>query len=365
MATVHRTRVPPVPLVRLVERFRNRLYRAHQRLAPAPVVMMDLILAGWMSQAIEAAAEIGVADVLAAGPLTADDLACRVGADPDALDRLLRALVSRGVFRRHRGGAYGLNPLADTLRIDAPTSMAGAALFYGSRQHREHWSMLAEAVRSGKATIPVLRGKGFFEYLTDDPHLAKLFNDAMTATSELAEQDVVVAFDFNAFPVVVDVGGGHGRLLSTILASTPSASGVLYDLADVAAGAPALLAKRGVAERVQVVTGSFFDSVPAGGDAYVLKNIIHDWPDDEAVQILRNIRAACQANATVLLVELVIPEHDRDYIGKWIDLEMLHGANGRERTAAEYRALLERAGFRMTRVVPTASPFSLVEAKPA
>jgi hypothetical protein len=364
MATTLQARVPPFTLVRLVERLRHHLYRAHQSLAPAPAVMIDLILAGWMSQAIEAAAELGIADALAAGPLTADDLAHRVGADADALDRLLRALVSRGVFRRHRGGAYGLNALADTLRSDAPTSMAGAALFYGSPQHREDWSTLAEAVRSGKATIPMLRGKTAFEYLNDDPHLAKLFNDAMTSVSALAEGPVVAAFDFTAYPVIVDVGGGHGRLLAAILAATPSARGVLYELPEVAAGAPPQLAKLGVAERVRIETGSFFDGIPAGGDAYVLKHIIHDWPDDEAVRILRNLRAASDAHTTVLLVETVIPEHDREFIGKWADLEMLLGANGRERTAAEYRALLERAGLRMTRVVPTVSPFSLVEAKP-
>jgi C-methyltransferase len=365
MATALRTRVPPVSLARLVERARYRFYRAHQRLAPAPVTMIELILAGWMSQAIAAAVELGIADALAEGPLTAEDLAGRIGADADAVDRLLRALVSRGVFRRHSDGAYGLNPLADTLRSDAPSSMAGAALFYGSPQRREDWSTLAEAVRSGKATIPMLRGKGFFEYLSEDPQLAKLFNDAMTSVSALAERTVVAAFDFNACPVVVDVGGGHGRLLATILASAPSAHGVLYELPDVAAGAPPLIAKLGVAERVHVETGSFFDSIPPGGDAYVLKHVIHDWPDDEAVQILRNLRAASEANTTVLLVELVIPEHDREFIGKWADLEMLLGANGRERTAAEYRALLGRSGFKMTRVVPTASPFSLVEAKPA
>jgi C-methyltransferase len=364
VATNTRTSVPPVPLVRLVERLRHRLYRANQRLAPAPVAMLELILAGWTSQAIEAAAELGVADALAAGPLTVDDLARRLGADPDALHRLLRALVSRGVFRQHGDATYGLNPLADTLRVDAPTSMAGAALFYGSPQHREHWSTLAEAVRSGKATIPALRGKGVFEYLSDDPHLAKLFNDAMTSISELAEHAVVAAFDFNACPVVVDVGGGHGRLLAAILAAAPSTRGVLYELPDVAIGAPPLMAKLGVAERVRIETGSFFDSVPAGGNAYVLKHVIHDWPDDEAVQILRNLRAASEANTTVLLVETVIPEHDREFIGKWADLEMLLGANGRERTAVEYRALLGRSGFRMTRVVPTTTPFSLVEAKP-
>jgi len=364
MATSSQTRVPPVPLVRLVERLRNGLYRAHQKLAPAPIAMVEMILAAWMSQALEVAAELGIADALAESPLTADDLARRVGADADAVERLMRALVSRGVFRRHSNGKYGLNRLADTLRTDAPKSMAGAALFYGSPQHREHWSTLAEAVRYGKSTIPALRGKGFFEYLNDDTHLAKLFNDAMTSISTLSEHAVVAAYDFDACPVIVDIGGGHGRLLATILAAAPKSSGVLYDLPDVVADAPSLLTKVGLTERVRIEPGSFFDSMPAGGNAYVLKHIIHDWADDEAVQILRNLRAVSDTGTTVLLVEMVIPEHDREFVGKFADLEMLLLGGSRERTAAEYRALLDRAGFRMTRVVPTASPYSLVEAKP-
>lgn len=356
--------VPPVPLVRLVERLRHRLYCIHQRLAPPPVVMMDLILAGWTSQAIAAAAELGIADALAAGPFTADDLARKVGADPDAVNRLMRALIGRGVFRRHRNGTYALNALADTLRTDAPASVAGAARFYGSPQHRAHWSMLAESIRTGRASFPVVYGKGFFDYLGDDPELAKLFNDAMTSVSELADHSVVAAHDFDAYPTIVDVGGGHGRLLAAILAAAPNARGVVYDLPDVVAGVAPLMDKLGVAERVRAEAGSFFDSVPAGGDAYVLKHIIHDWPDDEAVAILRTVRTAVGANGTLLLVELVIPEHDRDFVGKWTDLEMLLGVDGRERTAAEYETLLDRSGFRMTRVIPTASPFGLVEAKP-
>ncbi len=354
---------PPVSVVRLTERLRERAFRIHQRLAPAPVAMLDLILAGWMSQAIEAAAELGIADTLAAGPLAPDELARKAGADPDAVNRLMRALISRGVFRRRRDGTYALNALADTLRADAPVSMAGAAMFYGSPQHREHWSMLAEAVRTGRATVPLLRGKGIFEYLSDDAHLAKLFNDAMTSISEMADSSIVAAYDFTRCEVIVDVGGGHGRLLAAILAAAPNARGVVHDLPDVVAGALALMRKYDVAERVRVEAGSFFERVPTGGDAYVLKHIIHDWSDDEAVAILRNLRAACGTTATVLLVELVIPEHDRDFIGKWADLEMLLGVNGRERTAAQYRALLELAGFRMTRVIPTASPFSIIEAK--
>jgi hypothetical protein len=354
----------PAPLARAVEGIRYQVGRLHLRLAPAPASMIELILGAWVSQAIQAAAQLRVADALASGPLPLEDLARRVGADPEALGRLLRALISRGIFRQDRRGRYALNALADTLRSDSPVSMAAAAKFYGSPQHREHWSMLVDSIRSGRASIPVLRGKEFFEYLDDEPELAQLFNDTMTNISDMAQESVVTAYPFTN-ETIVDVGGGHGRLLAAVLAANPDAQGVLYDLPQVVANAPALLARTGVASRVHVEGGSFFEKVPAGGDVYLLKLVIHDWPDDEAVTILRNVRDAAGPGSRVVLVEGVIPDHDRDFIGKWVDLEMLLGANGRERSAVEYRELLRRSGLEMTRVVQTASPFSLIEATPA
>jgi C-methyltransferase len=334
-------------------------------MVPAPIAITEEILGAWVSQAIHAAAELRIADALAEGPLPLEDLARRIGTDPDALSRLMRALVSRGIFRQHHDGRYDLTPLADTLRSDAPVSMAGLALFVGSRQYREHWSLLTESVTTGKPCVPLLRGKEFFDYLGDDAEFAALFNDAMTSVAELAEAAIVAGYDFRSYPTVVDVGGGHGGLLAAILAATPSAHGVLYDLPDVVVGAPVLLRQRGIEERVRVEEGSFFDKVPAGGDAYILKNVIHDWSDEQAAAILDNVRAAAHDGAAVLLIELVIPEHNRDFLGKWSDLEMLLQVAGRERTEARYRDLLQQSGFRMTRVVQTATPFSVVEATPA
>jgi C-methyltransferase len=357
-------KIPPARVARIVERFRHHLYRLHQRSAPAPAVMFEMILAAWAAQAITVAAELGIADALTDRPLSADELAQRVGADPDALRRLMRALISRGIFRQRRDGRYDLNALAETLRTDVPFSMHGYARLAGSPQHREHWTLLLEAVRSGKAVVPQLRGMQAFEYLKAEPELAKLFNDAMTGIDGLAAMAIVAGYSFAEYRMIVDVGGGHGGLLSSILAATPTATGVLYDLPDVVAGAGAVLAARGVADRVRIEGGSFFDSVPSGGDAYVLKNVLHDWPDEQAVAILRNVRAAAGAGSTVLLVETVLPGHDRDFAGKWVDLEMLVHANGRERSAEECRELLAQARFRMNRVVQTASPFSVVEATP-
>ena len=360
-----KVKVPPAKLARAVERFRYHLNRLNQRLVPPFGAIMELTLEAWVSQAVHAAAELGIADALAGGPLPLNELANRVGADADALKRLMRALIGRGVFRQHRDGRYDLTPLAETLRSDAPVSTSGWARFIGSRQHREHWSLLVESVKTGKTIIPALRGKEFFDYLEDDPEFAKLFNHAMTSISAAAETTIIAGYDFSPYPTIVDVGGGHGRLLAAILAATPAAQGVLYDLPQVIAGAPALLRQQGVEDRVRLEAGSFFDSVPAGGDAYTMKLIIHDWPDEQAVAILRNVHAAAGGDATVLLIEMVLPDHDRDFPGNWADLEMLLLGSSRERTAAEYRNLLGRAGLRMTRVVQTASPYSVVEAKPA
>jgi len=357
-------KIPPAKVARFVERFRHYVYRFHQRSAPAPVAMLEMIMAAWVAQAIQVAAELRIADALADHPMPLDELAGRVGANPDALKRLMRALISRGVFRQRRG-RYRLNALAESLRSDTPYSMYGYARLVGSPQHREHWSLLVDAVKSGTSTVPELRGKDAFDYLTDEPELAKIFNDAMTSLSGLSALTVVAGYSFGSFPTIVDVGGGHGELLAGILEATPNVRGVLYDKPEVVAGAPALLSAHGVEDRVLVQGGSFFDGVPSGGDAYVLKNVIHDWPDGQAVAILRNVRAAIRADATLLLVEVVLPGHDRDFAGNWVDLEMLVQAGGRERDAAEWRALLNQAGFRMNRVVQTASPYSVIEATPA
>lgn len=304
-----------------------------------------------------------MADALAAGPLSIDELAGRVGADADALGRLLRALIGTGIFAQGGDGRYELNPAADVLRSDAPVSIAAMARFVGSRQHREHWSLLTDAIRSGRSLVPQQRGKSFFDYLGDEPEFAQIFNDAMTGLSGASIGPVVAAYDFTGYRTIVDVGGGHGRLLAAILNAAPDAEGVLYDLPEVIAGAPGLLRENQVAERVRLAEGSFFDSVPAGGDAYVLKHIIHDWDDAQAVRILRNVRSAATPGTAVLLIEGVVPEGEGGPIVKWVDLEMLVINDGRERTESQYRRLFEESGFRMVGVVDTASRFSVIEAR--
>src|ERR1700743_618578 len=231
-------KVPPAAAARVVEWVRHHLYRLNQRLMPAPATMMEMIIATWVSQAISVAAELGVADALADGPLTIDELSAKVRADSDALRRLLRALIGRGVFHRRRDGRYELNSLARTLCSDAKPSVAWAGQFYGSREQRERWTLLADSIRTGKSVVPVLHGKESFDYFAEDPLHADLFNRTMASISELTASSVAAGYDFGASPTIVDVGGGHGPLLATILAATPRSQGVLYDLAAAVAAAP-------------------------------------------------------------------------------------------------------------------------------
>jgi O-methyltransferase domain/Dimerisation domain len=356
---------PPVGLVNAVHRVRHHLLRLHQSLAPAPAAMAELVVGAYVAQAITVVSDLRIADALAEGPLGCDELADRVGANPDALGRLMRALISRGIFRRRRDGRYDLTPLARTLRWEAPDSVAAFARFAGSAQDREHWSHCIDAVRTGESVVPTLRGMEGFDWIESQPELSEVFNRAMTNVSEMAVDAVTASFGFAGYRTIVDVAGGHGRLLAGILSATPAATGILFDLPHVVAGAEPLLSKHGVAERVRIVEGSFFDAVPEGGDLYVLKNIIHDWPDDKAQQILKTLRAATHTGTTVLLVECVIPPHDRDFLAKWMDLAMLVDNAGRERTGDEYQNLLQQTGFHMVGVVPTASPFSIVKATAA
>ncbi|WP_241010997.1 acetylserotonin O-methyltransferase [Mycobacterium camsae] len=351
-------------LFEIGEAARHHLALLRQRVIPPPAAMLEMVLAAWSAQAIATAADLGIADALAEGPLSVEELAAAVGADTDAVGRLLRALIGRDIFRQQRDGRYALTPLANALRSDARPSVAAMARWVGASQEREHWSLLTHAIRSGHGVVEELRGKAFFDYLADEPELAAIFNRAMTSTSELTVTAVVDAYDFSEFATVVDVGGGHGRLLAAILAATPNARGILFDQPQVVAGAPVVLSQHSVLERTQIAEGSFFNQdLPRGGDAYVLKLIIHDWPDDDALRILGNVRLAAGAGKKVLIVEQVIPAHSRDSLSKWLDLEMLILGSARERTTAEYECLLARSGFQMTRVVKTASPFVVIEAK--
>jgi SAM-dependent methyltransferase len=357
--------IPPLALVRVINTVRAGAQRLTRVLAPGGINILELLTGAWTAQAIYVAVKLGIPDELAKGPLSADEVARRVGADPGAVYRLMRALASRGVLRHRRNHTFKLTAIGKALRTGTPGSVRDFALFLGHPLRWEDWGNLLYSVQTGKPSVDKLRGMGFFEYVDTDADLADAFNNAMTAGSEFAIYSVLAAFDFSGFRKIIDVGGGHGRLLSMILAKAKTAHGTLYDLPAVVDGAGPELTKAGVAERCEVLGGSFFDSVPEGGDAYLMKAILHDWDDDDALKILKNIRSAIAPGGKLLLLESVLPERSSSDIGLLIDLEMLVAVGGKERTHAEWANLLGRAGFRLNRAIHTATPVSIVEAVPA
>ncbi|MFC9440088.1 methyltransferase [Nocardia sp. NPDC057030] len=357
-------RMPPPGLVRAVELVRNGLSVAYRKLVPGQVAVMEMLAAGWLTQAIHAAAELGVADALADGPRDGAELAKLVGADEDALHRLLRLLIGHGIFTRRRDGRYALTPMARALRRDAGVSLRDAALFFGCSIHRENWSHLVDAVRTGQPVGRALHGMSFFEHVRADRELGALFDNAMTSIGSLGLAPLLAAYDFAQFETLVDVAGGEGTMLAEILCRAPRSRGVLFELPEVAESASRRLDELGLADRCTVERGSFFDAVPQGGDAYILKHILHDWPEDDAGRILKTVRAAMKPDARLLIIELVVPENTRPHPGKYIDLEMLVHTGGRERSAEEYRKFLARFGFTLSRIVPTVSPDNVLEAVP-
>lgn len=358
-------RIPPLAVVRTINTVRAGIQRAGRVLAPGAINLLDLLTGAWITQALYVAVKLGIPDELAKGPQPADEVARRVGADPGAVYRLMRTLASKGVFSHRRDGRFSLTSIGKALRTGTPGSQRDMVLFLGHPLRWEDWGNLLYSVQTGQPSVAKLRGMPFFEYVKTDEDLADAFNNAMTAGSEFAIYAVLAAYDFTGFHKIIDVGGGHGRLLSMILAKAPAARGVLFDLPTVVDGAGPEQTKAGVADRCEVIGGSFFDSVPDGGDAYLMKAILHDWNDDDAAKILANIRAAIAPNGKLLLLESVLPERSSPDIGLLIDLEMLVAVGGKERTHAEWANLLSRAGFRLERVVRTAMPVSIVEAVPA
>jgi hypothetical protein len=322
---------------------------------------MEMIFAFTLSRSIAVAAQFGVADHLKDGPKGVDEIARAIGAHPRSLYRLLRALSGEGVFHEEADGRFGLTPLSELLREDSPESLRAFASLMADEVNFEMWAELPYSIHTGEPATQHRFGMPWFDWLEQNPAKGKEFHDAMTSLSAGAVVAVVAAYDFSGISKLVDVGGGHGLLLASILSKYPDIRGVLYDAPAVVPGASEVLAAHGVADRCETVGGDFLRSVPGGGDAYILKHIIHDWSDEECVTILSHCRAGMKGGGKVLIVEMVVPDPNVHAISKFLDLEMLLFLTGRERTESEYRDLLERAGFELARIVPTPSPYSVIE----
>jgi hypothetical protein len=332
---------------------------------PPFAVMMEFIGAPWIAQSIYVVAKLGVADKIAAGTKDAKALAEACGVDADALGRVLRALAVPGITKDLGDGRYELTEVGQTLRGDVPGSVRAMAIMFGEDFHWRPVGALLHSVKTGKPGFDQVFGTDAWTHWQKHPDQAAIFNDAMTEFSKSGAQAIVGAYDFSKLERLVDVGGGHGLLLAEVLRAAPKLAGVLFDQPDVVKGAAAVLPKD-VSGRVQVVGGDFLESVPAGGDAYMMKHIIHDWDDERCIRILSNVRKVIPKDGTLLVHEMVVPPAGVPHFAKLLDLEMLlMTQGGRERTEPEFAALFSRAGFKLTRVVPTRSPLSIVEGKPA
>jgi hypothetical protein len=328
---------------------------------PPGAQLMQMMMGFMVAKSVSTAARLGVPDALAAGPRSHTALAEAVGANPGALHRLMRALASVGVFAETAPGTYALTPLSETLRSDVPGSLRAMAVMVTTPSHWLPWGRLDDTIRRGVSVADDVIGQPLWDYYRDNPEEAAWFNGAMTSFSGLTAGAAVKAYDFSPFKKIVDVGGGHGFLLETVLRSARKSRGTVYDLPQTVNTANAPPAD--LADRMEFSGGDFFKSVPAGADCYLLKHIIHDWADEQCRQILGNIRSAMASNGKVLILDAVLPEITAPDQGFLMDMNMLAMTpGGLERTAQQFRDLCRASGLKLTRIVPTPSPVSIVEA---
>jgi len=334
--------------------------------APPPAAVMMLMIMGRLfAQAIGSAARFGFADLLASGPKTVDELAAATGTLPSSVHRLLRTLSGSGIFVEQEPGCFANTPLSDTLRSNVPGSMRAFARFFTHEAHTRAGFEIDHSIRTGRSGFERAHGQALWQYLKENPAFAADFNESMSEFTLQLSSAVAETYDFSGFGTLVDIGGGYGVLLGSILAKYLDVQGILFDVPEVIAGAEDHIRKSAVAERCKLVGGDFFDGVP-DGDAFVLKHVIHDWSDEDAVAILKSIAKTARPGAKLLVIEFIVtPGNDFD-MAKRADLEMLILTNGgRERTKAEFAALFERAGFALERVIPILNDMYVLEASRA
>ncbi len=326
--------------------------------------MRGVITQYFSSRALYAAAVLDVAGALADAAKPIEELAALTDAHAPSLYRVLRVLASAGIFTEQADGRIANTPLSDLLRADAPGSLRDLVLLMGDETSWRSWQHIVHGVRTGEAPFEHVYGEKFFDYLQHHPDTAAMFDRAMASASSTTNAAVVEACDFSGLGVLVDVAGGVGSALCSILHANAGLRGIVFDLPHVGERARAYIAEQGLAQRCEFAAGSFFESVPAGADAYFMKHILHDWGDEECGQILGVCRAAMGRTSKLLICERIVPQGNEPSSAKLIDLHMMmtnHG--GRERTQLEYRVLLATAGFQLDRVIPTSTPWSLIEAR--
>lgn len=330
--------------------------------APPHAQLIQMATAHWVSHIVYVAAKLSLADHLAKGPKSADELAGPTSTHASSLYRFMRTLANLGIVTEDGTHRFALTPLGDALKSGAPGAARASILTLASDWMSRGWEQLLTSVETGKSGFEPSLGMPLFDWLAKHPEEASLFSETMVGFHGAEPPAVAAAYDFSGLATIIDVGGATGNLLTAILGRYPGSRGILYDLPHVVRDAPALIQARGLASRVTIEAGSFFERVPTGGDAYLLSHIIHDWTENQCLTILGHCRRAMKPSSRLLIIEMVLPAGNTPHPGKMLDMMMLVGPGGQERTEQEYGALLGQAGLHLTRVVPTASPVSVVEA---
>jgi orsellinic acid C2-O-methyltransferase len=326
--------------------------------------LLRLVNGSWITQACYVMVRLGIPDLMASGPRSAEDLATATGAHAPSLARLLNALCSVDLCAQREDGTFELTELSALLRSDHPSSVKAWTLHWGGNSWLA-WANLLHSIRTGRSSRELISGTPGFTHLDHNPEAAAIFNQAMVQLTRLAALEVVKAYDFTG-KKVMDVGGGYGELLAQALIAYPTATGVLFDMAHAITTARETFAQRGLAARCQFVEGDFFQRIPSGADVYMLKSVIHDWPDDRAVTILRCCQQAMRADAKLLLVERMMPERltasaQSESLAR-SDLHMLVALGAQERTPAQFETLLRAAGLKTLRSIETGGDFQIIEA---
>ena len=337
-----------------------------QKVTAAPsFALFEILMGQWIARCVQVAANLGVADALGDSPKSVEELAQATDTHAPTLYRLLRSLASRGIFTEVRPGYFAQTELSAVLRSNQPGSLNALVRTYGSEWQWRAWGDLEYSIRTGKAAAEHVLGQRLFEYLKTHPQDIKLYQQGLTSVSEIINKTLAHVYDFSSFDTLVDVGGGHGSLLMTILASYPNLRGTLFDQAQVIEHAREHIAS-GVSERMHLVAGDFFVSVPEGGDAYLLKQVLHDWSDEDCIRILKACRQAMKPSSKLLVIDPIVQpdEGPETTFAKLTDLLMLVVHAGRERTAAEFARLFASSGFKLNRIISTESPVGIAEGIP-
>ena len=354
-------KLPPVWFIRLLNSFRQALISLSKKMYPANVVLSEHIQYFWLLSCIRVAAELDIAEILKNGPKSIEEIAQLTGAHSESLHRVMRALVSQGIFRKGRDNMFANTSLSKPL-IEGKGSLRNMIMQHLGKLNWSVFNEISYTVKTGKDAFSKVNGKRIYDYLSEHEEESTLFDKSMTELTDFSIEPLLNSYNFSGYKTIADIGGGEGLLLANILFKHKNTKGILIDLPAGLNNSQMIFENYGVIERVRIIPWNFFESIPALADAYIVKNIIHNWSEDEGVMILSNIRQVLPVNGKILLIEMVVEEDNHPSYGKIIDIQMMVCMQaGKERTRKEFQSIIEKAGLKIKRIVPTIAPFSIIE----